>query len=44
MSTYTIFAVVNGCGKRSIYKSSYYEQNKREKRMKTDEMVARIGP
>jgi predicted ABC-type ATPase len=27
----------------SIYKSTYYEQNKDEKRINTDEMVARIG-
>lgn len=25
MPTYTIFAGVNGCGKTSIYKSTYYE-------------------
>lgn len=43
MSTYTIFAGVNGAGKTSIYKSTYYEQNKNEKRINTDEMVARIG-
>lgn len=43
MPTYTIFAGVNGCGKTSIYKSTYYEQNKDEKRINTDEMVARIG-
>ena len=28
MPTYTIFAGVNGCGKTSIYKSVYYEENK----------------
>ncbi len=33
MPTYTIFAGVNGCGKTSIYKSTYYEQNKGEKRI-----------
>lgn len=27
MPTYTIFAGVNGCGKTSIYKSVYYEEN-----------------
>ena len=43
MPTYTIFAGVNGCGKTSIYKSVYYEENKTEKRINTDEMVARIG-
>lgn len=32
MATYTIFAGVNGTGKTSIYKSTYYEQNKDEKR------------
>lgn len=43
MSTYTIFAGVNGAGKTSIYKSIYYNENKEEKRINTDEMVARIG-
>ncbi|AND85506.1 ATPase [Clostridium tyrobutyricum] len=43
MATYTIFAGVNGAGKTSIYKSIYYERNKNEKRINTDEMVARIG-
>ncbi len=43
MSTYTLFAGVNGCGKTSIYKSVYYEENKNEKRINTDEMVARVG-
>ena len=43
MATYTIFAGVNGAGKTSIYKSTYYEQNKDEKRINTDEMVARLG-
>lgn len=43
MPTYTIFAGVNGCGKTSIYKSVYYEENKDEKRINTDEMVARVG-
>ena len=43
MPTYTIFAGVNGCGKTSIYKSVYYEENKNEKRINTGEMVARIG-
>ncbi|KZL88487.1 zeta toxin family protein [Clostridium magnum] len=43
MATYTIFAGVNGAGKTSIYKSIYYEENKDEERINTDEMVARIG-
>ena len=43
MPTYTIFAGVNGAGKTSIYKSIYYHENKNEKRINTDEMVARIG-
>ena len=43
MATYTIFAGVNGAGKTSIYKSTYFEQNKNEKRINTDEMVTRIG-
>jgi len=43
MGTYTIFAGVNGAGKTSIYKSIYYEKNKSEKRINTDEMVARVG-
>lgn len=43
MPTYTIFAGVNGAGKTSIYKSIYYNENKTEKRINTDEMVARIG-
>ncbi|OAA84804.1 zeta toxin family protein [Clostridium ljungdahlii] len=43
MVTYTIFAGVNGAGKTSIYKSVYYERNKNEERINTDEMVARIG-
>ena len=43
MATYTIFAGVNGIGKTSIYKSIYYERNKNEKRINTDEMVARVG-
>lgn len=43
MPTYTIFAGVNGAGKTSIYKSIYYNENKEEKRINTDEMVARIG-
>lgn len=43
MATYTIFAGVNGAGKTSIYKSTYYEHNKHEERINTDEMVARIG-
>jgi len=43
MKIYTIFAGVNGAGKTSIYKSIYYNENKDEKRINTDEMVARIG-
>jgi len=43
MPTFTIFAGVNGAGKTSIYKSIYYSENKNEKRINTDEMVARIG-
>jgi predicted ABC-type ATPase len=43
MATYTIFAGVNGAGKTSIYESIYYKRNKDEKRINTDEMVARIG-
>lgn len=43
MPTYTIFAEVNGPGKTSIYQSIYYNENKDEKRINTDEMVARIG-
>ncbi|MDP4177539.1 MAG: zeta toxin family protein [Bacillota bacterium] len=43
MFTYTIFAGVNGAGKTSIYESVYYNKNKNEKRINTDEMVARIG-
>lgn len=43
MSTYTIFAGINGAGKTSIYKSIYYDENKDEKIINTDEMVARIG-
>ncbi len=43
MRTYTLFAGVNGAGKTSIYKSVYYNKNKHEARINTDEMVARIG-
>ena len=43
MPTYTIFAGVNGAGKTSIYQSIYYQENKNEKRINTDEMIARIG-
>lgn len=43
MPAYTIFAGVNGAGKTSIYKTIYYEENKLEKRINTDEMVERIG-
>lgn len=31
MATYTIFAGVNGAGKTSIYKSTYYEKIKLKK-------------
>jgi len=34
---------VNGAGKTSIYKSIYFNENKDEKRINTDEIVARIG-
>ena len=37
MSTYTIFAGVNGAGKTSIYKSIYYNENKDEKRININE-------
>lgn len=43
MKNYTIFAGVNGAGKTSIYESVYYKENIDEKRINTDEMVARIG-
>lgn len=43
MPTYTIFAGVNGAGKTSIYKTIYYEENKMEKRINTDEMLEKIG-
>lgn len=43
MKPYTIFAGVNGAGKTSIYKSMYFSLNKDEKRINTDEMVARVG-
>ena len=43
MATYTLFAGVNGAGKTSIYKTIYYEINKDEKRINTDEMVIKIG-
>jgi predicted ABC-type ATPase len=43
MRSFTIFAGVNGAGKTSIYRSIYYNENKDEKRINTDEMVARIG-
>ncbi|MEL5898574.1 ATPase, partial [Clostridium sporogenes] len=38
MPTYTIFPGVNGAGKTSIYQSIYYNENKDEKRINTDEM------
>lgn len=43
MLTYAIFTGVNGAGKTSIYESIYYNKNKNEKRINTDEMVAGIG-
>lgn len=43
MKNYTIFAGVNGAGKTSIYRSIYYKENIDEKRINTDEMVARLG-
>ena len=43
MTRYTIFAGVNGAGKTLIYDSIYFSENKHEKRINTDEMVARIG-
>ena len=42
MKKYTIFAGVNGAGKTSIYESIYYTENKEEKRINADEMVALI--
>ena len=42
MKIYTIFAGVNGAGKTSIYESIYYTENKEEKRINADEMVALI--
>ena len=42
MQTDTTFAGANGVGKTSIYKSIYNNENKDEKRINTDEMVARI--
>lgn len=41
MKNYTIFAGVNGAGKTSIYKSIYYNENKDEKRINTDEIIVR---
>ena len=41
MPTYTIFAGVNGAGKTSIYKSIYYNENKDEKRINTDDIMIR---
>ena len=43
MRNYTIFVGVNGAGKTSIYQSIYYNENIDEKRINTDEMVAKIG-
>jgi len=42
MKRYTIFAGVNGAGKSTFY-SSLYNSLKGEKRINTDEMVARLG-
>jgi len=39
----TTFADINGAGKTSIYKSTYYEKNRDEKRTNMDEMVSRTG-
>lgn len=39
MPTYKIFSGVNCDGKISVY----YQKNKNEKRINTDEMIARIG-
>lgn len=33
MATYTIFPDVNGIERTSIYKSTYYEQNNKDKKM-----------
>jgi len=43
MPTYTIFAGTNGVVKTSIFKSIYYNENKDEKRINTDEIVALMG-
>lgn len=43
MKTYTLFAGVNGAGKTSLYLGNYANLNPNEKRINTDEMVARIG-
>lgn len=40
MKVYAIFTGVNGVGKTYIYKSIYSNENKDEKRVNTDEMVA----
>ena len=42
MPTYIIFAGANGVSKTSIYKPIYYNENKDDKRINTDEMVERI--
>ncbi|MGL4760605.1 MAG: zeta toxin family protein [Sarcina sp.] len=43
MKSYTVFGGVNGSGKTTMYKAIYYPFNKGEKRINTDEMVARVG-
>ena len=43
MKSYTVFGGVNGAGKTTMYKAIYYPFNKDEKRINTDEMVARAG-
>ena len=40
MPTYTIFTGFDGSWKTSIYKSIYCNENKDEKRINTDEIVA----
>jgi len=42
MKKYTIFAGVNGAGKSTFY-HQYYKPSNQEKRINTDEMVARVG-
>jgi len=42
MKKYTIFAGVNGAGKSTLYQQCY-KPSDQEKRINTDEMVARVG-